>query len=354
MFVYWTMFAVPALFAMLTGPRRDARNALNAVGLFLVFLLFAVLIGFRYGVGADWGNYEEIIGYIGLETYTGAIAYGDPGFNTVAWLSTRIGADIYGANLVCGIILTFGLIRFSRRQDNVWLAIAAAVPYLVIVVGMGYVRQGAAIGFLLAALASLERGANARCLGWIFAAAMFHGTSLIVLPFVALALVRKRLLLIVPAVLVSVVLLYFLLQSRFDVYQRNYIEAEYDSSGALVRLVMNAVPALLFLIYRQRFAISETARALWLYFSVASLLLVAIVFASPSTTIIDRIGLYFIPLQLFVFGNLAQALRMDSRGRTVIVASVLLYYTAILFVWLNYATHAQSWVPYRFLPSDLF
>lgn len=352
MLVYWTMFALPAFFAMLTGPRRPNRNALNVIGLFLVFILFAVLIGLRFEVGADWKNYEEIIGYIALETFGETLSIGDPGFNTVAWIATRIGAEVYGANLVCGTILVIGLIRFCQRQDNVWLAIAAAVPYLVIVVGMGYVRQGAAIGFILLALANLETKAYARSFGWLVAAATFHATSIVVLPFIALALARKRLVLVVPVALVSPVLFFFVLRSRIDMFQTNYIEAEYDSSGALVRLLMNAVPALLFIVYRQRFVVSDAGRALWLYFSIASLLLIGIVLISPSTTIIDRIGLYFIPLQLYVFGNLAQALRADGRGRTVVVAAVLFYYMAILFVWLNFATHAALWVPYRFLPLE--
>ncbi len=352
MFVYWTMFAVPAFFAMLTGPGRDKRNTLNTIGLFLIFFLFAALIGLRFEVGADWSSYQEIVTYISMETFRGSLVHGDPAFNAFAWFATRVGADVYGPNLVCGTVLVIGLIRFCRRQDNLWLAIAAAVPYLVIVVGMGYVRQAAAIGLLLIAFANFERGAFARSIGWVLAAAMFHATAVIVLPLVGLAIVRKRLEWFIPIVIVSAVLIVLLLGARYDTFMTNYIEAEYDSSGAMVRLMMNAVPAVLFVAFYRRFDVSEAGRALWLYFSLASLLLVFIVYQSPSTTIVDRIGLYFIPLQLYVFGNLSQAMQADGRSRPVIVYAVLLYYTAILFVWLNYATHAELWLPYRFLPFE--
>lgn len=353
MFVYWMMFAFPAAFALLAGPRRDTRNALNSVGLILLLLGFAVLIGLRFEVGADWSNYEEIIGYIALEDLPTAMGTGDPGFNLVAWTSTRIGAEVYGPNLVCGTLLIIGLVIFCRRQDNVWLAIAASVPYLVIVVGMGYVRQGAAIGLLLIALDRFERGRFARSLAWVAAAAMFHATALCLAPFVALAIVRKRVVLIVPMGIVSIILFVVLLRSRVDKFMSDYVEAEFDSSGAVVRLLMNAVPAVLFIIFRKRFPVSDWGRVLWLLISTCSLMLVVFVYLSPSTTLVDRIGLYFIPLQLFVFGNLAHAMQLKGNERTALVVAVIAYYGAILFVWLNFATHSGAWVPYKFLPFDL-
>jgi hypothetical protein len=34
------------------------------------------------------------------------------------------------------------------------------------------------------------------------------------------------------------------------------------------------------------------------------------------------------------------------------VGGILLYYGVVLFVWLNFATHAQYWLPYRFYPLE--
>lgn len=50
--------------------------------------------------------------------------------------------------------------RFARSQPDPWLAVLVAVPYLVIVVAMGYSRQAVAIGILLAGLGRLERGGS--------------------------------------------------------------------------------------------------------------------------------------------------------------------------------------------------
>lgn len=352
MFVYWSMFALPAVFALVTGPRSNLRNTLNTFAIVLVFLLFAIAIGFRYQIGGDWYNYELIVAYTRYEDFIDALLVGDPGFSFVAWVMSRLGFEVWGPNLVCGTILVAGLFHFCRRQSDMWLALTASVPYLVIVVGMGYVRQSAAIGLILFAIDRFERGAFARSVGWILGAALFHASAVCVAPLFALAIVRKRIWLIVPVGIATSALFAVLLSSRIDTFYENYVEAEYDSSGALIRLLMNAVPAMIFILYRKRFPGTDWSRALWVLISVLSLVMVAAVVLSSSTTIIDRIGLYFIPIQLFVFGNLMAVLRVVGRGRFLMTVLVVGYYTAILFVWLNFATHAEYWVPYRFAPLE--
>ena len=45
---------------------------------------------------------------------------------------------------------------------------------------------------------------------------------------------------------------------------------------------------------------------------------------------------------------LCTALGTLRRGRLVL--GIVGYYAAVQFVWLNFATHAQYWVPYQFMP----
>lgn len=352
MYVYWTMYALPALFTLAGGRRREQLDALNKLGILFLFVLYTVLIGLRFEVGADWFAYEEIVAATAYEDLATAMSYGDPGFALVAWVSTHSGAHLYGANLFCGAALLAGLVAFCRRQDHVWLALAASVPYLLIVVGMGYVRQGAAIGFLLFAILRFEDRRFVRSFVWVGVAGLFHASAIVLAPLLGLAIVRKRPIFLVPVVLVSAGLFVVLLQERVDAFYTNYVEAEYDSSGALVRLLMNAVPALLFFAYRRRFPANDWSRFLWLELAGAALLLVAFVAISPSTTLIDRIGLYLIPIQVYVFGNLSYAMGASGRGRFAVSVLTLGYYAAIQFVWLNFATHAEYWLPYRFAPLE--
>ena len=69
----------------------------------------------------------------------------------------------------------------------------------------------------------------------------------------------------------------------------------------------------------------------------------------PSTTVIDRLSLYLIPLQLAVLPRLAFLVKQRNFGRFLVGC----YAALVMFVWLNFAVHAKFWLPYRIQP-DLF
>jgi len=60
---------------------------------------------------------------------------------------------------------------------------------------------------------------------------------------------------------------------------------------------------------------------------------------------VDRVALYMLPLQLVVFAHLPDIFGRKNQG--FVVAGVVVYYAAVQFVWLNFASHAFAWLPYR-------
>ena len=107
---------------------------------FLVAVALALRIGLRVRVGGDWFlrfNYLRI--------------YRERGSSHAARQRPRLHAgladfqleyDVFGANLFGGLFLNPGRECGARRLPRPWLALAVAVPYTVIVVGMGYSRRG--------------------------------------------------------------------------------------------------------------------------------------------------------------------------------------------------------------------
>jgi hypothetical protein len=86
---------------------------------------------------------------------------------------------------------------------------------------------------------------------------------------------------------------------------------------------------------------------LWKLFSVISLFLFFLLFISDASTAIDRIGLYLLPLQLVVFSYLPDMFGNRGELNQIAILIVLLFYAAVLFVWLNFAFHSYYWVPYN-------
>ena len=111
---------------------------------------------------------------------------------------------------------------------------------------------------------------------------------------------------------------------------------------------MNALPAFILVIYRKRLVPDPVERRLWLW--LAALAMVCIPLIALASTAVDRVALYLIPIQLFVFARLPRMARGPG-VRTPIVLSVVGYYATVQYVWLNYAANAREWLPYQFMPT---
>lgn len=72
--------------------------------------------------------------------------------------------------------------------------------------------------------------------------------------------------------------------------------------------------------------------------------MIVLLFTLGFSTALDRMALYFIPLQLVVFSYLPSLLKGSKQTWTFLI---ILYYALILFVWINFAKHAQYWLPYQ-------
>ena len=90
-----------------------------------------------------------------------------------------IGAGIYGVNLLCAIIFLSGLFFFASQLPKPMLAIAVAFPYLILIVGMGYTRQSAGIGLVMASLIYFIRQENLKFILLVIAGALLHKSAII-------------------------------------------------------------------------------------------------------------------------------------------------------------------------------
>ena len=349
MLIYWLLLAVPALTATLSNAIRGSRRSQVFLVLSILFWIFYNTVSaLRFEVGGDWNNYARMLDYIRLETLATSIGYTEFGFVLVMKLSEVLHLGMAGVNLFSSGMLSIGVITIARRTQYPWLAIMASVPYLFIVVGMGYLQQSAAIGFLMLGTAALfdRRIGLAVSMGLI--ACSMHIAALVYLPLVAFVFLRESRLFFIPVALAGIAGLGILVSAGYwDKLTSNYIEAGYSSNGALVRLLMNAVPAAIFLMFRRNLTLDSREDNFWLATSLASLALLLAFYWFPSSTVLDRIGLFLTPIQVFVFGNFSALLRNRKGLVSLTGVALLLYCVAVQFVWLVYADNAGEWVPYR-------
>ncbi len=353
MWPYWFLFGVVAWLA--TTRLRPASPVGSPAGRWpdwwrVVFGLLVLMIGLRHEVGGDWANYLEHIEAASHDSLLDTIGTGNPAYSLLNWLAVRSGLGPYFVNTVSAAIFSWGLVVFCRAQPRPWLALVVAAPYLVTVVAMGYTRQGVAIGLIMLGLVALLDRKLLRFVLFVVLAALFHKSAVILMPLAVLAGTRHRLWTVFWVGLSSVLFYVLLLQEAVEALTVGYIEAEYQSQGAAIRVAMNALPAVLFLWFRRRFVMPPADRTFWTWMSLGALGFVWLLLVSPSSTAVDRVALYWIPLQLLVLSRLPNALGKPDGLNGTLVRGVVAYSAAVLFVWLVFATHAEYWLPYQFYP----
>jgi len=274
----------------------------------------------------------------------------DPGYALFEWLSATLGWGIYGVNIACGALVMTGVYQFCRQQPQPWLAFTVAVPYLIIVVAMGYTRQSAALGLELIALVALSNGQLVRYALWILLASTLHKTAVVLLPLALIATSYenvwiKRIFLAAAFLAMALLGGWAMFSKESHILVVNYIDADMISQGATIRVAMNAVPAAIFLLFSRRLAPDVVERRTWILLSLLALGCIPLLnFASTAT---DRIALYLIPIQLFVYSRIGAAL-FSENSRSLANAVIVVGYAVVLFVLLNYADIVSIyWVPYQ-------
>lgn len=310
-------------------------------------LVLALIVGLRFRVGADWPNYESMFEGVRFDHLASLPQIPDPGYSGVSILVQSIGGHLWLVDLVCAGLFAWGLMRFCEAQERPWLAALVSVPYLVIVVAMGYTRQGVAIGLIMAGLASYFRtGSVIRFAIYTLGAATFHKTAVVALPLIAAANERGRIVTLLMVAAITYFAYNVFLAPSVGRFVTNYIDLRYQSEGAGIRVGMSVVAAVLFLLRSKRMGFVERERRVWRNTALAAIACAVMLIVSPSSAAVDRLALYAIPLQLAVFSRPRALMVSEGFGVFLVIA----YMAAVQFTWLVFAHHAAFWLPYRLWP----
>jgi len=151
----------------------------------------------------------------------------------------------------------------------------------------------------------------------------------------------------------SVYGLYFLLSS-LGIVELNQAILEYyltttrgSFAGAATRVFMNALPVFVSLFFWRRIKRISPDYTVIKCMAIAALLCILLVSVAP--TLVDRIAVYLMPLQVALWPRLI-AVQSTNIMRSVWALMIIIYYGLVLFVWFNYAVHAHLWLPYRMWP----
>lgn len=331
------------------NPQLGRRNERFPFGFMIFFIFF---IGLRYEVGGDWFSYAYMIEDVRNESLSDAIFLKDPGYAFFNWLSAQFFDSVYFVNFVCAAIFSWGLVRFAYKIGDASLVILIAFPYLIIVVGMGYTRQAAAVGFIMLAIVEILDRRLVAFIAYVILASLFHKSAFIILMYGIVSNSRNKTFGFIAICAAFAGLYYLLVVDSVETFTTNYIDAGYESLGAGVRVAMYVVPAALYLIFNKYINVqNKNEKKFWKAYALGAIMLPIALQLSPSSTAVDRMALYWYPLQLMILASLPKCF-YNWRYRFVTTAGLILYSASIMIVWMFWSPNAINWQPYRFLPFE--
>jgi hypothetical protein len=344
MVAYWALFSIFASGALFKHAAEGGRRF--GILLIVAMGLLALFVGLRWEIGPDWTTYRALFRYLHDGSLREAAGQSDPGFRILVLLLQSQHAPFWVLNLICACVFSFGLARFCTELPNPWLAVLVAVPYLVIVIAMSALRQATAIGFIFLALRGMGAKPLWKSIFWVLVASLFHASAFIVAVLIALSYTRNRLQ--AAALLIAAAIpAYYVLFGTFDLYLKRYGAHRIDSGGVAFRVAMNAIPAIILLVGGSKAFAPRGEEAFWRNLSLLSLALIPAMLYVKSTTAIDRLSLYAVPLQILVLSAIPRQFSTSPATRIYPAMAIVAYCALTLLVYFALGTHARYYLPYE-------
>tara|TARA_B110001450_G_scaffold256540_1_gene287420 strand:+ start:3282 stop:4376 length:1095 start_codon:yes stop_codon:yes gene_type:complete len=348
MIPYFFSFALASIF--LLNPIKLSRGMQNLLWICAI-IYGALFIGLRYEVGGDWLNYSngyDQLSSLPFDQWFNISRY-DIGYIALTLISSYIGMGVMGVNIIAGFIVMTCLVSFAKKQPLPWAVIVIAIPFFIIGINMGTVRQGLALSFILVALTHLNTNIRTYCM-WVFIAMLFHKSAFLMFGMAFLTIRNSYALLLLSLIGLLLVYIGSQLYSVKILFLSYIIGQEYQSDGALIRVLVSVLPFFGSLVFYKK--INAAFPDNWIYMWIGLGTLVLLIFSSSFSTLVDRLAYYTIPLQLALWPRII-AVQETNLLKSYMTFAVISGYLLILYVWLVFANHSWAWIPYQiFWPGE--
>lgn len=319
-----------------------------------IILFLTFYIGLRDEVGGDWGTYKEnyFDNKIGLNFYFFIDNYffsKDLLFEFLNYFSASIYPSYYLLNLFSAFIFSIALVYFCFSLSRPFLGLLISSSYLITVVAMGYHRQALAISFFMIGLVKLQKFNFFSYYFLIFISFLFHYTSLILVFFGFFSQKKLRIIPLVFILLISIILAYYFIGiDIFSALLRHYIKGQYSSLGALPRILMCLIPALIYLLFYKNLKYLYANNKLMISFAFSSVFLfLLLVIYNKSSAFVDRLAIYLIPYQILFFDRYIDVFEKNKKSSLVVFYIIILFYLLVLITWAFFGKHHIWWYPYK-------
>ncbi len=312
----------------------------------IVILLLSIFIGFRNEIGGDWKQYESFY-YVVSDFTFDEILDSSLVYIYINKISHYLGIQFVGVNFICAIIFMLSLANFLNQTNNKWLGLSVSFPIIILILGMGFTRQGLAFSFTLFLIKALEEKKLFKSFIFIILSLLSHKSAILIssiLIFLYFWYYKKYF-----YILLSILIPIFF-ASLFWNYYNHYLYFYAGSGqhmfsyGSLPRSLLIVSIAILFFIFKKKFN-NMSEYQIFIYSSISWIIIFLFPFSIITSIGADRLLFYLYPLKLaFVsFANL------KDKSLNFVVFLICSAYFFYLVLWMSHGVNAYKWVPYKFI-----
>tara|TARA_Y100000590_G_scaffold469783_1_gene659706 strand:- start:2011 stop:3084 length:1074 start_codon:yes stop_codon:yes gene_type:complete len=351
MLIYVFTLLVPSLFYTLN---LNVENRLKTLLTFVFIIYLIVFIGLRHHTGGDWSAqvFQFYKAQMTFNVYTIDFR-GDYLYNFLNYIISRFFGGIYIVNLVLASLLVFSIYLYSSLLPVRFLSLLICFPYIFTVVGMGFTRQGLALSFMLIALYFFQKNKYFVYIFYSLLSIFSHKSVIIILALNLFNFNKYIFSRIIFSIILFLIIYFFVKDDLTRLYFYYVGEGVHlNSKGSVFRNIFNSIPVLIFIILFNRFLkiMSDEEKSIYVFFSIYQI--ICLIFSFYVSTFADRMTIFSIPIQLFVFSNLS--LLFDKKYKLIINSSILFLYNVYFLVWAFFGQYSIVWFNYRNILIEYF
>jgi len=310
---------------------------------YLIFLI--IFIGLRHEVGGDWNAYNKYFEEYKFFDLLNLDISSDFVYIFINKISNLLGIGIYGVNLICATIFVLAINSFLIKTKNKWLGLLLFCPIVIIIMGMGYARQGLAFAFGLFLIVSLEDRKIITSLIYFVLAVFSHKTALCFMLYYFFYFLYYKNYKLLFICIVSSILLYLFFFNLLNHLLYFYLGSGQHmfALGALPRALLITSVAIVFLYNINDLGLSNYQKFFYKYLSYIILLIGPFLFLTSIAA--DRILLYFCVIKI-IFVSFAD---LENRSLKFLANGIILLYITYFTLWLSIGVNSIKWLPYSIL-----
>lgn len=321
----------------------------------LIFSFFIFFIGFRFQIGCDWDSYNDnfdLISSSSWEKFTinRTARFYDIGYSIISKLVSYKFDFIFFVFIISSLF-TIPLFLFCYQLKRVYLSLLISYPYFIIVVGMGPLRQSAAIGLFMLSLILLFKKKStffylSSILSPLLHASAIIFTSLAFINFKNFTLKKNKnifILIFIFLIVLTISLNFDWVYSKINFYFINYDGISKAKSAIFIWLI-NFIPMAIYITNISKFNFESIIHKVCIFFFSYEIFFLFVLLIN--NIIAYRFLLYSFPISIYITSQLPDVNIFKVKSNYITYSLMSLSIFSLTF-WMKYANHSYCWLPYQ-------